>query len=224
MDGIHDLGGKHGFGSVSVERDEPAFHARWEASVFAMLGVAGAVGALRNSDQFRHAIERIDPAAYLTHGYYGRWLGGLETLLVESGVIERGELERRVRELGGDPGALVAARPARTPDAIGYASAQSHSQRPLVAGPKFGVGDQVRPVAHAVPGHTRLPAYARGRIGTVVALHGGWVYPDSNAHGRGENPQHLYTVAFDAAELWGVHAEPGMCVHLDLFEPYLEAP
>ena len=69
------------------------------------------------------------------------------------------------------------------------------------------------------PGHTRLPAYARGKTGIIILHHDGWVYPDSNAHGGGENPQHLYTVQFTADELWGNgdHAK----VSLDLFEPYL---
>ena len=48
------------------------------------------------------------------------------------------------------------------------------------------------------------------------------MFPDSNAHGNGELPQHVYSVAFDGAELWGDAAEPGTVVHLDLFEPYLE--
>ena len=222
MDGIHDLGGKHGFGSVKVEPNEPAFHERWEARVFAMLRAVGVAGALRNSDQFRHAIERIDPCAYLAHGYYGRWLGGIETLLLESGVIDRAELDARVRAAGGDPAALVAARPAPHPDVVGYTPTEPHSRRALSNAPRFEVGTRVRAASHPVPGHTRLPAYARGRVGTIVALHGGWVFPDSNAHGLGEQPRPLYTVAFDGAELWGVHAEPGTCVHLDLFEPYLE--
>jgi len=222
MDGIHDLGGKHGFGPVSVEAHEPAFHERWEARVFAMLRAAGVAGALRNSDQFRHAIERIDPGAYLTHGYYGRWLGGIETLLVEAGVIGHGELDARVRALGGNADALVAARPAAHPDTIDYLPPEPHSRRELAGLPRFGVGDRVRTALHPVPGHTRLPAYARGRCGVVVAHHGGWVFPDSNAHGDGERPQHLYTIAFAGVELWGSHSEPGTRVHLDLFEPYLE--
>jgi nitrile hydratase subunit beta len=111
MDGIHDLGGKQGFGPIARDSNEPAFHDRWEARVFAMV-VAGAGGALKNSDQFRHAIERIDPAAYLTHGYYGRWLGGLETLVREAGLVEESAVRAAVARLGGDPDAPAAARPA----------------------------------------------------------------------------------------------------------------
>ena len=99
MDGIHDLGGKQGFGAVVRETDEPVFHARWESRVFGLIRVGGG-GASRNIDHFRHAIERIDPVAYLTHGYYGRWLGGLETMIVEAGILERAAITRRAIELG----------------------------------------------------------------------------------------------------------------------------
>ena len=85
MDGIHDLGGKQGFGAVETQAPKDAFEARWQASVFAMVRELSAAGVTKNTDQFRHAIERIDPISYLSDGYYGRWLGGVETLLVEAG-------------------------------------------------------------------------------------------------------------------------------------------
>lgn len=223
MDGIHDLGGRHGFGAVIREPGEPVFHGRWEARVFAMMRAAGAAGAIANADQFRHAIERIDPAAYLSHGYYGRWLGGIETLLREAGVVSVADLRARIGELGGDADAPAAARPADHPDRVGYVPAAAGSQRELTVAPRFVPGDRVRTHRSGKPGHTRLPGYARGRSGTVIAWHGGWVWPDSNAHGAGENPQHLYTVEFTGVELWGEMAEPETSVTLDLFESYLHA-
>jgi nitrile hydratase len=220
MDGIHDLGGKEGFGGIEYETDEPYFHARWEARVFGLylqrLGGAG------NIDRRRHAVERIDPRAYLEHGYYGRWLGAMETLLVEGGVLTRAAIDARARKLGASPDDLVASRPASRPDVVPYAPAAADGVRPLSRNPRFAVGEAVVARRHGVPGHTRLPAYARGRTGVIAARHGGWVFPDTNAHGRGEEPQHLYTVAFDGAELWGRDAERGVTVYLDLFEPYLE--
>ncbi len=222
MDGIHDLGGRHGFGPLERETDEPVFHARWEARVFAMLGAARAAGAIRNTDQFRHAIERIDPVGYLTHGYYGRWLGGVETLLREAGVLDVASIDARLIELGGDPAAGVAARPAAVPDRIDYPPAASGSRREPSAPARFAPGDRVRTVITVKPGHTRLPAYARGRTGRIIACHGGWVFPDSNAHGSGENPEHLYTVEFSGRTLWGETAEPNTSVSLDLFDSYLE--
>jgi nitrile hydratase len=222
MDGIHDLGGRQGFGAVERETDEPAFHARWEARVFAMVGAA-AGGVIRNTDQFRHAVERIDPVAYLTHGYYGRWLGGIETLLREAGVVDETAIRARVAELGGDPQAPAAARPADQPDRVAYAPAAAGTRRDIDVPPRFAPGDRVRAVGTGKSGHTRLPAYARGKPGTIITHHGGWVFPDSNAHGQGEQPQHLYTVAFAGEALWGDQAEPGTSVTLDLFESYLEA-
>ena len=221
MDGIHDLGGKHGFGQIVREPNEPAFHERWEAVVFALSGALGAAGVMRNVDQFRHAVERIDPVAYLDHGYYGRWLGGIENLLVEAGLVTQREIDDRVQRSGGALG-RVAARPSGAPDRIDYAPEGLEAQRPLAAAPKFAVGDAV--VTRDVPsaGHTRLPAYARGKLGAVIAWHGGWVFPDANAHGEGERPNHLYTIRFPGQVLWGTGAEPDTVVCLDLFEPYLE--
>ena len=221
MDGIHDLGGKEGFGAIEREIDEPVFHARWERRVFG-ISVTGAGGAARNADHFRHAIERIAPAAYLTHGYYGRWLGGLEIRIVEAGVLDTAAIDRRALELGASPNDLVAARPAPRPDRVDYWPEAEGNRRTVERAPRFARGARVRTRIHGVSGHTRLPAYARARVGVVTALHGAWVYPDTNAHGRGEAPQHLYTVAFDGRELWGDDAERGVVVHLDLFEPYLE--
>ena len=222
MDGIHDLGGCEGFGAVHREADEPTFHERWEAAVFAMLFAAVRAGATGNADRFRHAIERIDPRAYLGHGYYGRWLGGLETLLVEAGLLAPGELDARAASLGAAADALVAARPAAEPDRPAPQGDQS-SRRPL-SGCRFAPGDPVRTARHGHSGHTRLPAYARGRRGIVTAVHGGWVYPDDNAHRGGGPAQPLYTVTFTGEELFGAGGDAAAEVRLDLFEPYLEAP
>jgi len=90
------------------------------------------------------------------------------------------------------------------------------------APPAFAEGDTVRARNLNPPGHTRLPRYARGHVGVVVALHGAHVFPDSHAHGKGEDPHPLYTVRFTATELWGAAANPRDSVCLDLWEPYLE--
>ena len=220
MDGVHDLGGKPGFGAVDFVAEDAAvpFKQRWHASVFAMVRAGASAGVWTNSDRFRHAIERIDPEAYLTHGYYGRWLGGVETLLAEQAVVLREEIDSKVAELGGDPEALVAARPLGAPDPLGPEPVNRASDRAINARPQFSPGDRVRTRAAATPGHTRLPAYARDKVGTVVRWHDGWVYPDTNAHGQGEQPTHLYTVAFTSEVLWD---RTGFSVFLDLFEPYL---
>jgi len=222
MDSMHDLGGRQGFGPVLPEANEPVFHARWEARVFTIVNRMIGQGLIRNVDQFRHAIERIDPAAYLTHGYYGRWLGGVENVLTEAGVVDQKAINAAVEDLGGDGSDLVAARPSNQPDQVPTPEVLGAS-REVKAVPRFSVGELVKTSATPVSGHTRLPGYARGRTGTVVRLQGGWVYPDTNAHGRGERPEHLYCVRFQGEELWGTESEPGQSVCLDLFESYLTA-
>jgi nitrile hydratase len=222
MDGIHDLGGKQGFGTIDRNLPEKAFAARWEAAVFTMTRTARSCGALQNTDQFRFAVERIDPVAYLTHSYYGRWLGAVENLLVEARVVSSEELAERVVASGGDADALIAARP---DPALGPIAAETASgaRRPVSAPPLHELGQRVQTAAAPSSGHTRLPAYARSRCGVIRALHEVWVLPDSNAHGAGEQPEHLYTVEFSGEELWGAGAEPGTRVCLDLFESYLSA-
>jgi len=148
MDGIHDLGGMQGFGPVEREANEPVFHAPWEAEVLAIMRAGGSRG-LYNIDEFRHGIERMDPAHYLQAG-----------------------------------------------DAVVTRNVHPH-------------------------GHTRLPRYVRGKRGVIHRLHGIHVYPDTNAHGQGEQPQPLYSVRFEGRELWGESAEPNEQVHVDCWESYL---
>ena len=93
---------------------------------------------------------------------------------------------------------------------------------PDTAAPRFAAGDRVRARNINPTGHTRLPRYVRGKIGAIESVHGGFVFPDTNAHGGGEDPQRLYTVVFTARELWGDYADPTLTVSVDAFEPYLE--
>ncbi|MDX1382759.1 MAG: nitrile hydratase subunit beta [Thermoanaerobaculia bacterium] len=217
MDGIHDLGGMHGFGAVEKEVDEPVFHEPWEARAFALSSLAPG----GNIDAFRHAIERLPPATYLTAGYYGRWLHALETRMVELGLVSRDEIDAHLEAYrrGAAPPAVA---PSAPPDSTPATSVRRGVDRP----PRFAVGDPV--VAGEFPihpqGHTRLPRYVRGREGVVVSVYDAYVFPDTNAHDLGESPQHVYCVGFTGRELWGDEAEPGTSVHVDLFESYLEAP
>lgn len=225
MDGIHDLGGKHGFGPVQQDAHERAFEARWQGAVFTIVNALMRAGIAHNVDYFRHAVERVDPLGYLADGYYGRWLAAAETMLVEAGQLTSAELTDAAVARGADPAARIAARPDPWPDDFSKVPATEQmptAERPLAQPPRFALGQKVLTQATGVPGHTRLPAYARGAVGEVVACHGGWVFPDSNAHGLGEQPVHLYTVAFSAQTLWGDAGETQLEVCLDLFEPYLE--
>ena len=222
MDGVHDEGGMHGFGPVEREADEPVFHAAWEAAVLAIIRSGGTRG-LYNIDEFRHAIERMDPAHYLASGYYEHWLDGIARLLVEKGVVGAEELQARAEFFRARPeapatAALAGPAPARAPANPDWLQSVV---RDLAVRPRFAPGDAVV-TRHIHPaGHTRLPRYARGKRGVIHRLHGVHVFPDTNAHGLGEQPQPLYSVRFDGAELWGESAEPGQALHLDLWESYL---
>lgn len=220
MDGIHDLGGKEGFGQVQVEEEEPYFHERWESAVFAMVLNLG-----DNTDRFRHSVERIDPVSYLTDTYYGRWLGGLESKLVEEGLVSPNEIKEKLLSLGVTDEGRVAARPSeKIAKEVKTKTSQDYpgAARSIESEPLFKEGQAIITEPNGVEGHTRLPTYVRGKQGTVVALHGGWVFPDTHAHGLGENPEHLYTVSFSGTELWGQSAEADLEIRIDLFESYIK--
>jgi nitrile hydratase subunit beta len=222
MDGVHDLGGMQGFGPVEREEDEPVFHAAWEAAVLAMQRAGGSRG-LFNIDEFRHGIERMAPAHYLRATYYEKWLDGVIRLLVEKGVVGAAELAERLAFFARRPEApatepLTAPLPPRPPANSKWAQ---DVIRETGAAPRFAPGDPVRTREMHPHGHTRLPRYARGKRGVIHRCHGIHVFPDTHAHGHGEQPQPLYSVRFDARELWGESAEPNQAVHIDLWESYL---
>jgi nitrile hydratase beta subunit len=223
MDGVHDLGGMQGFGRVEREENEPTFHARWEAEVLAMMR-AGTGRGVYNLDEFRHAIERMRPADYLAATYYEKWLDGITRLYLEKGIVTEAEIDARTAFFGERPDAPATAALAGTPsERVPFNPAWAQDVvRETGARPRFAPGDAVI-TRHIHPhGHTRLPRYARGKRGTIRHVHGVHVFPDANAHGRGEQPQPLYSVRFEARELWGEDAEPRERVYLDLWESYLE--
>jgi nitrile hydratase beta subunit len=218
VNGAQDMGGLHGFGVVEPQADEPVFHAEWERRVFALTLAMGATGEW-NLDASRFARESLPPAQYLAKGYYEIWLAGLERLLDERGLVT-------AEELAAGRALDAAARPVRRTLAAADVvralrrgdSAQREPPRPAL----FAADERVRARNLHPVTHTRLPRYVRGRVGTIVLVHGCHVFPDSHAHGRGEDPQWLYTVRFEARELWGPEADPAAAVSVDAFEPYLE--
>jgi nitrile hydratase len=222
VDGVHDLGGMHGFGPVEREANEPVFHGAWEAAVLAMMRAGGA-GGVFNIDEFRHSIERMPPARYLAVTYYEKWLDGITRLFVEKGLVEPGELRAREAFFAARPDAPAAAavKGPLPPRGSVHPHWLQSAIRETGARPRFAPGDAVGTRNFHPAGHTRLPRYARGKRGVIHAVHGIHVLPDANAHGLGEQPQPLYSVRFDARELWGESAEPNAVVHLDLWESYL---
>ena len=217
MNGVHDMGGMDGFGKVEPEPNEPMFHADWESRVLAMVRAMGAAGAF-NIDTSRFYRETLPPHVYLSSSYYKKWFLGLEEMLIEKGYLTREE---------------VAAGHAMQP-----AKALKHGKfdlanvervmvrgkfaRPAPAPAKFNIGDRVRAKNIHPATHTRLPRYARDKVGVVERCHGCHMYPDSVAVDRGDDPQWLYTVVFDSRELWGPDADPTLKISIDAFEPYLD--
>ena len=237
MAALHDMGGRtEFFGPIVREPDEPVFHERWEGRVF---GISWFVLLLfgRNIDAFRFALERLPRETYLSN-YYRRWLGGFETMLVEAGYLGPAEVDARIEGRPAKPGARRASAARREitsraltallrprlprwlaayvlPRVLGGA-------RPAFGRPRFRAGDQVQVRDHRASGHTRQPGYVTGKSGVVVGEHGSALLPDAHAVHRRSRPQHLYTVAFDATDLWGDAAEPDTEMRVDLFECYLK--
>jgi nitrile hydratase subunit beta len=212
---IHDMGGMHGFGPVQPEPNEPSFHERWEGRVFAMQRAMGFTG-LWTIDAGRAALEALPPLEYLRSSYYRRWFLGLENRLLRRGLVSDDEIAagRSLR-----PGTRLN----RTLTLADAAKPQTRGDfaRPASTPARFKEGDQVRAKNINPVTHTRLPRYARGKTGTVEAVRGCHVFPDTAALGGGDNAQWLYTVVFSARELWGEDADPAIKVSIEAFEPYL---
>jgi nitrile hydratase subunit beta len=217
VNGVHDMGGMQDMGPVQPEKNEPVFHEPWEGRVFAL---NQALGAWRkwNIDASRHQRELIPPADYLRMSYYEKWLTALTELLVNRGLVTRAEIESGKPDAGSPK-----ATPPVTAETVPALLAQGKPVRrdaPVHA--RFKAGQHVRARNINPTGHTRLPRYARGKIGTVERDHGVFVFPDTNAHFLGEKPQHLYSVRFAARELWGDEAAPRDAVYVNLWDDHLE--
>ena len=217
MNGVHDMGGMHGMGPVIKEENEPVFHRAWEGRIFA-LNRAAAAWRKWNLDASRHARERIPPAEYLRMSYYERFVAGLAELLVQSGLTTAEELASGTPTAGS-----VVAVPALTAEqALALTAKGLPAKRNVSVAARFQAGQRVRARNMHPVGHTRLPRYTRGKLGTVHRDHGVFVFPDSNAHFLGEQPQHVYSVRFAARELWGEQADARDSVYVDLWDDYLE--
>ena len=218
MNGVHDMGGMHGMGPIQPEQDEPVFHHRWEARVFALARAMGKFGRW-NIDAHRHQRELIPAAEQLRMSYYERWLEALSKLLVRHAFL-------RAEELATGKSACGTAKltPALPVDEVStFIASGSPASRKTDRLPRFRPGQRVRARNLNPTGHTRLPRYVRGKTGSVDRVHGVFVFPDTNAHFLGEDPQHVYSVRFQARELWGDAAVSQDSVYVDLWENYLDA-
>jgi nitrile hydratase subunit beta len=218
MNGIHDLGAMHGFGTIHAEPDEPVFHEAWEARMFG-LNLAKTSPPGFSADRFRFLRECMPPVTYLAWSYYEHWYFVTALSLLRANMISLDELlaghaspDRRKRDdaMGADKVASAF-------------KAGGRFDREIASAPVFSIGQAVKARNLNPSGHTRLPRYARGKRGLVRHWHGPHVLPDLNARGDGERPEHLYSVMFTARELWGEEAAETDKVFLDLWESYLDA-
>lgn len=223
MNSVHDLGGMHGFGAVVEESDEPLFHTPWEKEVFAM-SLATLGQGLCNLDEFRHGIERMGQAEYLQSTYYEHWLAAMERVLVEKGVIEANELAERQQMFASDAAEVPIRKNAALADQlVTVVKEGALASRDTDKLPVFQPGDEVLVKNFHPAGHTRCPRYVRSAQGTIDQVHGAFIYPDTHAHGLGEQPDIVYTVRFEAKALWGDDYAGADSVYIDLWERYLEA-
>jgi nitrile hydratase subunit beta len=217
MNGVHDMGGMQGMGSIRYEPNEPVFHEPWEARVFA-LNLAMRAWRRWNIDAGRYEIELIPPADYLRMSYYEKWFVRLIELMAKRDLVMREEIETGAPARG-----ALKSEPALTAERVASMVRNgAAASRNIPVPPRFAVTQRVRARTINPEGHTRLPRYVRGRTGTIERDHGVYVFPDTNALFLGENPQHVYSVRFAARELWGDAASPRDAVYVDLWDDYLE--
>jgi len=217
MNGVHDMGGMQDMGAVQREKNEPVFHQRWEGRIWGMMWLGSAWGKW-NLDAMRHAIERIPPADYLRMSYYEKWLAALVDLVTGRGLVTQAEVE------SGRPaaGSTKATPPVKAEGVPALIARGNPVKRDVAVAARFQVGQRVRGRNINPTTHTRLPRYARGKVGTIERDHGVFLFADSNAHFQGEKPQHLYSVRFAARELWGEQALPRDAVYVNLWDDHLE--
>lgn len=210
-----DLGGRKGLGPVVPEKNEPWFHAEWEKRALALTLAMGATGSW-TIDQSRAAREQQPD--YLAMSYYEIWTGAMERLLAERGLVTEADVAAGHAVDPPKPVARVL-----TVDKVPATLARGGpTDRTATTPARFAVGDRVRTATVPVPtGHTRLPRYVQGKVGTVTHLHGVHVFADTNATAVGEAPQWLYTVRFDGADLFGADGDPTSSVSVDAWDSYL---
>jgi nitrile hydratase beta subunit len=225
VNGIHDLGGKDGLGAVAPPPPgvEPVWKAEWEKAAHAMFPLAFRAGHF-GLDEFRFAMEQMEPVEYLSSAYYEHWLHAVEHYGVRAGALDPAEIEKRFQYYLENPDAPLPDHqdPALVEfiEAVIPAGASAARDTGKVA--KFAVGDRVTVVADAPKGHTRKASYVRGKTGVIELAHGEMIYPDAAGNGHGEAPEHVYTVLFTNEELWGPEAaEPNGSVTFDVWEPYI---
>ena len=216
MDGIHDMGGMHGFGKVEPEKNEPVFHDKWEGRTFALNRAMGYTGVW-TIDQTRAGIEQLPPEVYLSSSYYRKWAIRMENLIVALGLADADEVAaghalrpgkalKRKLTAADVPNSLSRgsfSRPANAPARIPggrpgahqeHSSGDAHASAALCA----RQGRRDRSVARL----SRVSRYGRNRQGRKSAMA-------------------LYRAVRRPRTL-GRDTDPSLKVSIDAFEPYLE--
>lgn len=225
MNGIHDMGGLHGFDDLNYDPDDPVFHSEWESRVFCMTQVID-TKSIWNLDEHRHEIELMNPADYIGDGYYGRWLFAMESILNRKNILRREEVDQRIDEMASD------SRPLSSPLAVDRSWPLPEDKKvpwgacrkEVEVTPAYKPGESVRVRNIHPKGHTRVTAYSRGKVGVIERVNAqAWVLPDTRAHYTGENLQPVYTVKLSAQTLWGPQAEDNQYLYIDLSEDHIES-
>jgi nitrile hydratase len=211
MNGAHDVGGMQDMGPIRPEHKEPVFHTEWERRVFALFNAVDVDWPYR-----RNRIELIPPADYLRMSYYERWLTALPEILIKTGMATPSEIE------SGQAAGAAAGHHVLTVAEVATWNVPDTSPK-LTATAHFHAGQRVRARNMNPVGHTRLPRYVRGKIGTIERDGDVEELQDSDIQGLGPKQQHVYTVRFAARELWGDQANPQDYVYAALWEGYLES-
>ncbi len=220
MDGVHDMGGMHGFGPVIEPGAELAYHEPWEPRAFAIQMLVGLEG-LGAGPGGRPVREGMEPAHYLAASYYERWIYSAEQRLLRKGTIAPGDIEAMMERLAA--GESIPAH--RDTGMAERMLADLRAVDPMDPAPedaRYAPGERVRVKRMHPAGHTRCPRYARGAVGVIGAVRGADRLPDRAVYGEKVAPEPVYSVAFSSDELWGPGEDASWTVSLDLWESYLE--
>jgi nitrile hydratase subunit beta len=220
VDGVHDMGGMHGFGPAAATDGDVPYHEGWEPRVFAIQMLI-AVEGLGAGPGGRPTREEMEPAEYLAASYYERWLFSAERRLQRKGTIEPGEVERMMERLEGGESMPTHRDAAMADRILDWLRATNPMPKPPEE-PRFAAGQRVRVKRMHPAGHTRCPRYVRGAVGVIEGVRGADRLPDRAVYGEDVVPEPVYAVAFRSSDLWGPSEDASWTVSLDMYDSYLE--
>jgi nitrile hydratase beta subunit len=218
MNGVHDMGGMHGFGPVVRQENEPVFHEAWEGRVRALV-VDLCKHNVINLDEFRFAVERIKPEDYYGFSYFEKWFVGLLILLTEKGILDEANVQEMARQFGLDDKQHLL-------DYLAYSKYLPKKEAPrekkAPSAPKYKPGDKVRVKMINPTVHYRAPRFSRGQVGIIKDVHGSFTLPETNIYSENAYKETVYLVELNAADIWGPQVPAHDKVMVDLWESYLE--